>query len=269
MVGDAWRFARLCLYALSAITAVACGGCASASKNVVRPLTAESAISPELQNFRDAAIETQLKGDVRPAFPTVLAIAKLAPYETSASYYASQNTGPAYLALPRDAEAAGWQALTGPWTGGRPDVLVEQIQFITPLLAPAQPTSRQMREAAAMLHAPIMLVYTHQEDRWMIQNDLAAFYWTIIGLWCAPGHSVGTYTTYHGLLIDTETGFVLATAIGQAGRQEDCVPGAVDIVASRTRATSRAAALEEFQKDVRRTIESVAVMRGIRAAPPR
>ena len=237
--------------------------------SVVQPTRAESDISTELQNFRDAAIEAQLQGDVRPAFPTVLAVAKLAPRDRDTRYYTNDRRGPACLEVPRDAEGDGWRKLAGKWPDGGEAILIEQVQFITPLLAPPQPQTRQLREAAAMLHAPMLLVYAEQEDQWRAYNDSAALYWTIVGLFCVPGHTVGMYTTYHALLVDTQTGFILATAMGQSRRQENALPGTTDIVADRTRTESRAAAMAELQKDVRATIAGLALSRGIHAAPPR
>jgi len=53
-------------------------GCASYD-GVVRPAPRLNVLSPELQNLTDAAIEVYLKADVKPAFPTVLAVARLVP----------------------------------------------------------------------------------------------------------------------------------------------------------------------------------------------
>ncbi|HSW44909.1 MAG TPA: hypothetical protein VLM89_05005 [Phycisphaerae bacterium] len=55
---------------------LACGGCASYT-SVVRPTPSLSVLSPELKNLTEATIETYLKANATPTFPTVLAVAKL------------------------------------------------------------------------------------------------------------------------------------------------------------------------------------------------
>jgi len=70
-----------------------------------------------------------------------------------------------------------------------------------------------------------------------------------------------------GLLIDTQSGFILATCMGEGKREENVLAGAVDIAADRTCNEARAEAVEKFQENFRRTLLELAQTRGIWSAP--
>ena len=52
-------------------------GCSHAYKSIVKPVPQLSVLSPELENLTDVVVETYLTADVRPVFPSVLAVAKV------------------------------------------------------------------------------------------------------------------------------------------------------------------------------------------------
>lgn len=89
-------------YAIATIL-LACvlNGCAEYS-GVVRPASQLNVLSPELQNLTDAAIDIYLKADVKPAFPAVLAVARLVPRDY-AYYRNSHPRGQGMASLQVDA----------------------------------------------------------------------------------------------------------------------------------------------------------------------
>ncbi len=240
----------------------ALASCAPSYKGVVKPGVKMNALSPELESLTDQAIETYLKADVRPSFPTVLAVAKLAGPPAHACY--SRNEEPAAaLAVPAGDEAAGWRKLTAA-TSNSETPPVEQVQFVTALLAPGKPTLKSLRDAAAMLHAPLLLVYMQDDDAQEGYNDLAMAYWTFVGLFCVPGNAVGHYTVCQAVLVDTRSGFILATAQGEAKREENVLPGAVSIAWDRVARQAQAEAVAQLQAN---TLETLRALASSRAAP--
>ncbi len=249
---------------------LAVAGCSMAPyKSVVRPVPKLSVLSPELEHLTDAAIETYLKADVRPVFPTTLAVARLqsAPRPPRARGH-DPVTDPAEFQLPRGEEAAGWRSLAGPWPSG-PQSIVEQVQLVGPLLVRGEPTLKNLRDAAALLHAPLLVVYLQADDSQAGYNDAAMAYWTIVGLFCVPGNTVGHYATCQALILDTRSGFVLATAEGEAKFEENVLPGAVDIATQRVQRQAQARAIADLQTHVQEALLNLAQARGVSASSSR
>ena len=252
----------LFILSVAAVGLGAATGCASSYKGVVKPGVKMSVLSPELESVTDQAIETYLKADVRPAFPAVLAVAKLTAPPRYA-YYNRNEEPTAALAVPAGDEAAGWRKLTAT-TSNSETPLIEQVQVVTALLAPGKPSLKSLRDAAAMLHAPLLLVYMQDDDAQEGYNDLAMAYWTIVGLFCVPGNAVGHYTVCQAVLVDTRSGFILATAEGEAKREENVLPGAVGIAWDRVARQARAEAVAQLQAN---TLEMLRALANSRAAP--
>lgn len=76
------------------------------------------------------------------------------------------------------------------------------------LLPPKLDGDREIREAAARLHADLVFVYTF--DTVFFESDLAKPL-TIITLGLSPTSKVAVTTTVSGLLLDTRTGYVYST----------------------------------------------------------
>jgi hypothetical protein len=228
-------------------------GCAEAMySSVVKPVPKLSLLSPELENLTDDVIETYLTADVRPVFPSVLAVAKV-----SVGYH-----GVLELETVRGQEAEGWRAMAGKGDPLSPRLL-DQVQLVSPMLASQQPTLKSLRDAAALLHAPLLVVYLQQDSSDDGYNSAAMAYWTIIGLFIVPGHTVGHYSTCQAVLIDTRSGFVLATAYGESLKEENVLPAAVPIAIDRTCKQARAAAVAALQEDFRAMLTGLAVSRGV------
>ncbi len=224
-------------------------GCAQPYKGIVKPVTALSQLSPELENLSSSAIDAYLKGDVRPVFPCSLAIAKLQTPRTWSGYASSEK---AVLVVPGGDEAAAWRKLADP----APDAAspIDQVHFISGLLAQANPSLKGLRDAAAMVRAPLLLVYLQADTFDSGYNDAAMAYWTFIGLFVVPGNRVGHYTACQAVLVDTRSGMVVATADGEAKREENVLPGAVDIAEDRVEREAQAEAVKALQENVRQVL---------------
>jgi len=239
-------------------------GCES-YEGVVRPAPRLNVLSPELQNLTDAAIEVYLKADVKPAFPAVLAVARLVPQgygHYRYSRHGSTGASDLHLDVVRGREAEAWQGMVDVQTDDSRRPLA-QVQFISRLLSEGRPNLKGLRDAAALLHAPLLLIYTQLDSHDEGYNSAAIGYWSIIGLFTIPGNTVGHHSVCQGLLIDTQSGFILATCMGEGKREENVLAGAVDIAADRTCNEARAEAVEQFQDNFRRTLLKLAQTRGI------
>lgn len=231
------------------------GGCANKYRGIVRPTPKLSALSPEAARLTDGDIESYLQVSSRPVFPTVLAVAKL---EEPRGYYRNGGDGRLTVDHIHAVEADGWRRAIGADLH-RGDAPIRQMHFINSLaLAGEEPTLRNLRVAAAKLHAPLLLAYI-QEDNWASgYNSAAMAYWTIIGMFFVPGDTVGHHSVCEGVLVDTRTGAIVATVSGEANREENVLPGAVPIARKRTREQSRTEAVARFQDDLARILRELA-----------
>ncbi len=237
------------------------GGCATPYPGIVRPVPKLSLLSPELENLSDFKVETYLTADVRPVFPTTLAVAKM-PTPARWDYRSAEARQNDPVEMLRGVEAEGWRSLPGDLQAGGTRI-VEQVQLVSPLVAPAPGSLKGLRDAAALLHAPLLFVYA-QDDEWSEgYNDAAMAYWTFVGLFVVPGHTVGHYTVCQGVLVDTRSGFILATVEGEALREENVLPGAVKIARDRVRREAQAAALADLQTKFREMLVQLAATRGV------
>ncbi|MBN2559341.1 MAG: hypothetical protein JXQ75_00220 [Phycisphaerae bacterium] len=226
-------------------------GCAS-YKGLVKPVGKMTALSPELAQLTDAKIEQYLKANPQPSFPSVLAVARLA-----SSDYWSRNDSQSLDVIGGD-EAAGWRRMAEASDQGSA-APINQVQFINPILVSRKPTLKDLRDAAARLHAPLLLVYSQADTRDDGYNSAAMAYWTIVGLFLVPGNTVGYYSVCHGVLVDTRTGGILATIEGESKREEQVLPGAVDIAKRRTEKQARAEAVARFQMRFSGAVTSLAI----------
>jgi len=124
------------------LVAVLTGGCAEKYKGIVKPVPRLSVLSPDLENLTDGKIETYLKADAQPVFPTVLAVAKAAPGSGRyiQGYRGDSARSPLVLEVLRGEEAEGWRKFDSLKTdAGGP--LVNQVQFISGMLT-GEPVTR-------------------------------------------------------------------------------------------------------------------------------
>ena len=78
-----------------------------------------------------------------------------------------------------------------------------------------------------------------------------------------PGNTVGHYTACQGVLVDTRSGFILATVEGEAVREENVLPGAVDIARDRIRRQAQTEAVASLHDNFRKTLAALALSRGV------
>lgn len=244
------KASRVLALAISSI--VIASGCSQPYKGVVRP-TKAAALSPEMANMTEASIEHHLKLNPQVALPTVLAVAKLesntSNWNKYGGHYNSSNAESGTLAAIQGEEAERWRSLTKLKTSlGFP--IVEQVQFISPLVCKSNPTLKDLRDAAAMLHAPIVLVYSGADTHAEGVNSAAMAYWTIIGLFLVPGNTVGHFSADFAILVDTQTGGIIATAEGEAKKEENVLYGAVEIARTRTREQADVESLRHLHDNV-------------------
>ncbi len=217
-------------------------GCATYQK-CVKPTPALARLSPELANLTDEKIELYLRSNVRPAFPTVLAVAKLTSRYSSDSFT---------LSAIRGQEAEGWKSMAGPGGGS-----ISQVHFLNPLLLEGPLNLKKLRDAAALIHAPLLLVYLQTDNSSQGYNSSAIAYWSIVGLFVVPGNTVGHYSICQAIIVDTRTGVVLATDQTDSIREENVLAGAVDIARERVEKESLSNSVAELQENFRHTIREM------------
>lgn len=117
-------------------------GCATPYKGITKPTPSLRGVSGDLQSLSDTAIETYLKADVRPAFPTMLAVAKVADAREGTR---DGWTSPVWVEGVWGAEGDGWWQLAE--SGSPTAALIEQVQTVRGLIVrpPARARSRRVR----------------------------------------------------------------------------------------------------------------------------
>lgn len=224
-------------------------GCATYG-GIVRPTPDMAPLSPEAAKLTDAEIEAFLRVSARPEFPAVLAVARLDP----ARRYSRKGNGGRYNVEPiHDQEADAWRRFVDDNEIGQISA-ISQVHFINGLAVSGEPTLENLREAAARLHAPMLLAYVQQDEHAEGLNPAAMAYWTIAAMFFVPGNTVGHHSVCEGIIVDTRTGAIMATVAAEAKREENVLPGAVSIARKRTREQARTEAVERFQNDFRRML---------------
>ena len=86
------------------------------------------------------------------------------------------------------------------------------------LLVPASedPMILRLRQAAAKVHADLLLVYMRESDWGERPNPASIAYLTILGLWISPGNDLEGCTVAKGILFDVRNGFVYGVVAGDA-----------------------------------------------------
>ncbi len=232
---------------LTATMPFICGCSLAKYAPVTRPGMSVSLLSEALS---DELVEQVLEARAEPTFPSVLAVAKI-------------GSGAIWRDVKRQVEIVGgedddaWKKLAGLHDAGGKK-LIDDVRFISPMLVKSDINLRSLRQAAAMLRAPLLLVYVTDENATEGYNDAAMLYWTIVGLWTVPGNTVGHFSVGDALLIDTRSGLILSTAHGEGQREENVFYGAVPIAEERTGREARTEAMETLVSDARRALLAAA-----------
>ncbi|MFA5865874.1 MAG: hypothetical protein WC975_14475 [Phycisphaerae bacterium] len=215
-------------------------GCAS-YRPLTRPVPKLSVLSPELADLSEQKIEKYLAAQVKPEFPVVVAVAKVQnPYPEYA--YEEHDAGQYAVETLRGDEADGWRNLTGQ-RGKFYKGIVRRVLFINPSLLTGNPTLKKLRDAAAMLHAPLLLVYIQQDNASDGYKNAA--------------YTVGYYSACQAALVDTRTGLILATAESELNREEKVFPLSANSAKERIQRQTRAQTVAGLQKNFGRALREL------------
>jgi hypothetical protein len=149
---------------------------------------------------------TQLLGPADPRKPQLLGVVKLEP----------PGSGEALNVVAIESEElSSWgKAVTASGKAGAVRAL------------PAIPLDHQqnaldsLRLTAARMQCDLLLIYAGFGARASHFNNAAALYWTLIGLWLAPGDTLEEKAVMQAVLIDCRTGAIIGTATGDAHMRE-------------------------------------------------
>lgn len=205
---------RATLVLLAALSAAA-GGCAEHHKLVepVASLLRSGVVDDPVQAARiekltDKDIAALLDVRVRPHLPTAVAVAAL---RSRCDGYQP------YLARLDAEELGAWEKLVGG------QALLRGVHPVSPLTHPSnKPTVHSLRTAAARMGCELLLVYLRSDSSVSNFNDAAALYWTLVGLWLAPGNTLEHKTVMQAAVVDCRTGMILGTATGDRHLRRDC-----------------------------------------------
>lgn len=240
---------------LTVLVGITITGCSEQYKGPIKPAPKLSYLSPELESLSEPGMSEYLNADIKPEFPTNLAIARLGSPQSGHGYYSrGDESGVAVVA---GEEADGWRNAMSAVKHGNSQALA-QVNFLNSLLVPPKPTLKQLRDGAAMLRAPLLLVYTQDDTHAQGYNPAAMAYWSIIGLFLVPGNTVGHHSACSGVLMETRTGVVLATFDGDKQCEENVLAGAVDIASDRVRNQAQRQAVVQLQKNAAEVIANMA-----------
>ena len=199
--GDPVRIAsfRTGLVLLLASGALLLGGCATSY--VVPGLRAD------LKAFSSDSIEASFAQQATAPFPATLAFVRVqSPNYASYSFHQPADVDPASrysVVTTREAEDDAQVDRLGrlPQVAG--------VTTINRMLLPSNLRSdKELREAAARLHADLILLYTF--DTAFFDTDVARPL-TVITLGLSPTRKIAVTTTVSALLLDTRTGFIYST----------------------------------------------------------
>jgi hypothetical protein len=234
---------RIGLILAFGILVIATVGC-RAYEGVHRP-RASVGILPKQAS--EAELESWLTTTVRPKVPSTLAIVRM---RTTSPYGYEYGDPPVQIDSIQQDESGAWRGLAG-LTDEKGRKLIEDVTFVSPLLSQEEPTLDTLRQAAARLRAPLLLVYMFQDDAEDGYNDSSLLYWTIVGMWTVPGNVVGYYSAGQGLLIDTVSGQIVAVANAESKQEEAVTAAAFDIAKNRIARNARSETLAGLVQDVR------------------
>jgi hypothetical protein len=214
------------------------GGCATAYKMTnpdIQATRAHMMDNPEQAKALEAALADNDIGKLLDAhsvvtlkLPASIALVKIERYASLADISSD--------------ELAAWNKLLPP------NSRILGFQPISRLTAEREaPTLRDLRAAATKLNCELLLVYLRADSRVDNYNNLAAFYWTIAGIWLAPGDVVEHKTVMQAILVHTRTGTILGTATGDCHLTREIPMGFKGIAEDQLSVQTPAKALTDIQ----------------------
>ncbi|MCY2932306.1 MAG: hypothetical protein NTV86_22995 [Planctomycetota bacterium] len=198
------------------------------------------------KKLTDQDISDLLDVRVQAKLPTSLAVAKV-----GCDYSGAQP----HLADFEPGEFDAWEkALRGV-------PKIRGVQPVTPLAigtGTRTPSLYELRTAAARLNCELLLVYLQADASGDTANDAAALYWTIIGLWTAPGDTLEHRTLMQAVVLDCRTGMILGTAVGDKQIKKDCPAAFVSKQHTELAKQATAEALAQLQQSATRAMTALA-----------
>jgi hypothetical protein len=207
-------------------------------------------VTPEERRAQtDATIQTALDKKPLAAFPTAIAVARV--------------QAPGYTSLTAQGYGAGRYSVVTTRDVERDDAAdrlakLPMVLGVAPvnrlLLDPDLRSDRQLRGAAAQLHADVLLVYTL--DTAFTDED-NAIPLTLVTLGIAPTKRVRVTTTASAVLMDTRNGYVYGVA--EATARDDAGTNAwqSETTADKTRRDTEAAAFDKLVAQIEQTWRGV------------
>jgi len=118
------------------------------------------------------------------------------------------------------------------------------------------------------MHCELLLVYMRGDSSVENYNDAAVLYWTLVGLWLVPGHTLEHKTVMQAMLVDCRTGMILGTATGSAYEKRNCTAAAIDIHRAKLASAVPAAAMTDLHDGVRDLLRDVVKYAAAQNSPP-
>ena len=197
----------------------------------------------------DGDIARLLDVDVRAKLPTKVALARVVrPSEWC----------PPALAQISAEELKQWDEIA------EAQRYITGVQPVSPLAVGAGgdgnknlPSLHSLRLAAARMNCELLLVYVRADSSVDNFNSAAALYWTVVGLWLAPGNVLEHQTVIQGILVDCRTGMILGTATGDSHLKESTAAAYTSIVEDKLRRQAPKDALADFREGCKRLLADV------------
>ncbi len=182
--------------------------------------------------YTDEDIADLLDAKITPKLPTKLAIAHL-----------RQAYGSPELLMPATEQTDAWREALVDGTS------ITGLEPVTPLtLSDGQTdTLKGLRVAAARTGCELLLVTLRGSSSVTNYNGAAALYWTFVGLWLVPGNEYEHQTVVNAILVDTRTGFILATAQGDSHEKRIFAAAYQDIYVDQLSAKTPVQAMDKLR----------------------
>lgn len=195
----------------------------------------------------DTDIANMLDVKVKAKLPTYMAVARL----QQGWYSNSGKSYPEGLTTITSDEIEGWEkAISGESILG-----VRGIPSLS--LDGSAHTLYDFRQSAARMGCEILLVYLRADGSVDNFNDAAVLYWTVAGLWLAPGNTYERKTVMQALLVDCRTGMILGTAAGTSTAKTSYAAAYDKIAQATLDERTPVEALADLQKNSTRMIRQV------------
>ena len=129
---------------------------------------------------------------------------------------------------------------------------------VTPMLVGTDsPSLDDLRVAADAMRCELLMVVGTAQSQVTNYTDAAGLYWTFVGLWLAPGHSVEHKTLMQAMLVDVRTGSVLCVATGEAYAKQLTASAYKEIAQDKVAKQTQKQAADNLFADVERLLKAL------------